>query len=193
MSILLWTAWGLAAATPRAPFGASFAADLDGDRQTDFATAGALRADSAGSGYLLEISLRLSGQASGTITVRTAQAAGRIWARDLDGDADRDLILESFDRVPLAIVLNDGGGRFHQVGLEEYPTLAHKPDPLSFEAPTHADESDGAWATSTPAAAIAPSASSLFLERAEQPLARDQRHAATDLPARPGRAPPSSL
>ena len=88
------------------PFGSlTTAADLDGDHRPDIATAGASRRE--GAGYALDITLRLSSVEVGVITVRTPGIAGRITARDLDGDSDRDLILESFDRVPLAVVLNE--------------------------------------------------------------------------------------
>jgi hypothetical protein len=108
------------------------AADLDADRKPDVATAGASRND--GSGYAQEITVRLSSIETRTIAVRTAIQARRLSVRDLDGDADFDLVLESFEREPLAILLNDGGGHFHQGDLDEFrAALEH--DPYSLEAP----------------------------------------------------------
>src|SRR5207249_4848802 len=92
--------------------------DLDGDRQPDLARAGASRRD--GQSYLQEITLRFSAFADSTITVRTSIAAVRLTVRDLDGDADRDLVLETFHREPVAVLLNDGGGHFHQGDLEVF-------------------------------------------------------------------------
>jgi hypothetical protein len=183
---------GFAGTNARAPFGAFLAADLDGDKTPDFATAGALRAD--GAGYLLDISVRLSAVESGTITVRTSRAAGRIAARDLDGDADRDLILESFDRVPLAIVLNDGGGHFHQVNLDEYRALAQRPEPCSVEQPVReADSPDTGESTVSPADAPGLAVSRPDAVRALRLRPRNERLAASAFPARASRAPPALL
>jgi hypothetical protein len=116
------------------PFGSIVATDLDGDHRTDFATAGPSRRD--GAGYVLDITFHLSSLETGVIAVRTASLAGHLSARDLDGDADRDLILESFDREPLAVVLNDGDGHFHQVDLADFRARLHTPDPASFDRST---------------------------------------------------------
>jgi hypothetical protein len=100
-------------------------ADLDGDRKVDLAKAGASRRD--GHGYLQEVTLRLSAFEDSTITVRTLSTAVRLTFRDLDGDADRDLVLETFDREPVAVLLNDGDGHFHQGDLEDFRfQLSHR-------------------------------------------------------------------
>jgi hypothetical protein len=106
--------------------------DLDGDRQTDLATTGASRRD--GREYVQEISLRFSAFAGDTVTVRTRLAAERLTARDLDGDSDRDLILEAFNREPVAVLLNDGDGHFHQADLAEFFfQLSHR-SPRGFDS-----------------------------------------------------------
>ena len=191
VSLLLVGAWCAAAGTgARAPFGAFVAADLDGDHQPDFATAGAMRHDTAG--YLLDISVRLSAAESGTITVRTARAAGRISARDLDGDADRDLILESFDREPLAVVLNDGGGHFHQVSLDTFGALASRPEPQTFEKPAWDDDSPATGeSNASPAAAPGAMASRPAAARAQRLRPRGQRRLTPEYSARASRAPPA--
>lgn len=115
------------------PFGSfSAAADLDGDRRSDVATAGPSRRDALG--YALDITIRLSSLPANAITVRTARIADRLFFRDLDGDSDRDLIVESFDREPLAIVLNDGDGHFHQGNLDDFRDMLLRPESRSFEA-----------------------------------------------------------
>jgi hypothetical protein len=190
--LLIVAVCGFAGTSVRAPFGAFLAADLDGDRKPDFATAGAMRAD--GGGYLLDISVRLSGVDSGTITVRTSRAAGRIAARDLDGDLDRDLILESFDRVPLAIMLNDGGGHFHQVSLDEYRVVTPRPEPYSAEQPAREDDSpDTGESSASPAEAPALAVSRPDAVRALRLRPRDQRLAAPAFSTRASRAPPALL
>jgi len=114
-------------------FGSFFAAaDLDGDRHSDVATAGPSRRDAVG--YAIDITIRLSSLPTNAITVRTARIADRLFFRDLDGDSDRDLIVESFDSEPLAIVLNDGDGHFHQVDLDDFRAMLRRPDSRSFEA-----------------------------------------------------------
>lgn len=181
-----------AGAAARVPFGAFLAADLDGDRQADFATAGALRRD--GSGYLLDISVRLSRAESGAITVRTTRAAARISARDLDGDADRDLILESFDREPLAIVLNDGGGHFHQVSLDQYRAVTRRPESRSFETPAReADSPETGESCASPADTPALLASGPAEARAQRLQAGGERFTAPVFSIRASRAPPALL
>ena len=116
---------GALARTQTARLASSVFTDLDGDRRTDFATAGISRRD--GYGYVQEIRLGFSSFADDTVTVRTRVAAERMTARDLDGDADRDLVLEALNREPIAVLLNDGGGHFHQADLADFSfQLAHR-------------------------------------------------------------------
>jgi hypothetical protein len=108
------------------------AADLDGDRHADLASAGISRRD--GRAYLQEITIRISGSEASIITVRTSLAAARLSVRDLDGDADRDLVLEGINREPLAVLLNDGDGHFHEGDVEDFEfQLAHR-DPRTLES-----------------------------------------------------------
>lgn len=108
------------------------AADFDGDRNPDLARTGAFQAD--GTGFLQEVRLRFSAAESGTILVRTAAVAWHLVARDVDGDSDRDLILETLFREPLAILLNDGGGHFHQGRVEDFDFLFSHQERCSWEA-----------------------------------------------------------
>ena len=100
------------------PLSGWLAADLDGDHQPDFARTGRFRRD--GTDYVQEIRFGFSAFESGSIFVRTSGIATRLVARDVDGDADRDLILQTLSGEPLAVLLNDGGGNFHQGDLETF-------------------------------------------------------------------------
>jgi hypothetical protein len=94
------------------------AADLDGDSRPDFARAGKFHAE--GRHLVQQISFCFSGAQPRTITVRTSSVAARIIVRDVDGDLDHDLILETLTREPIAVLLNDGDGHFHEGDLEAY-------------------------------------------------------------------------
>jgi hypothetical protein len=135
-TLLLLTA-AVCAPASAAVFGTS--ADLNGDRKVDVATAGQSRRD--GSGYLLDISIRLSAAETRDITVRTSRAAGRMFARDVDGDLDHDLVVESIDCEPLAVVLNDGDGEFHQGSVEDYRMTLRRPSLPSADRPAPEDGS----------------------------------------------------
>src|SRR3954468_2450191 len=153
---LLLLAVALCAPGQAATFGAG--TDLDGDDRVDLATAGHVRRD--GAGYLLDISIRLSAAETRAITVHTSRAAGRMFARDIDGDSDRDLIVESFDFEPLAIVLNDGGGEFHQGSLEQFHAILGRHDLPFADAPaTASDTDDPMECPASPADAVAPETS----------------------------------
>src|SRR5258707_15619766 len=72
------------ASTLRSPlnsFDAWVAVDLDGDRKMDLATAGASRLE--GTGYVQDLTFRLSSVETSTIVVRTASRALRLSACDL--------------------------------------------------------------------------------------------------------------
>jgi hypothetical protein len=119
--------------SPLNPLQGIVSADLNGDRQSDTATAGAGRRDSRG--YLQDITVSLGSTEFHTLTVRTALRVHRLSARDLDGDADRDLVLESFDREPLAVLLNDGAGHFQLGNLESFRTWLPRHRTPSLESP----------------------------------------------------------
>ena len=104
----------------------SVVADLDGDRQADVAISRATRR--GGSSYLHDITFHFSGSEDRVITVRTVLKAERMTLRDLDGDADCDLVLESITREPLAVFLNDGNGHFHEGHLEDLHFQLERPE-----------------------------------------------------------------
>lgn len=174
------------------PFGSFVAsADLDGDSRPDVASAGPSRRDAAG--YALDITIRLSSLQTGAVTVRTSRAADRLFLRDLDGDSDGDLIVESFDREPLAIVLNDGGGHFHQGNLDDYRAKLRRPESRSVEAPAVQSDPPETFETlDAPAAAPPPSVSDPLLDTANAPRLRNQCVSILRHTVFASRGPPSS-
>ncbi len=108
------------------------AADFDGDRAADVVRAGSFRRD--GAGFVQEIRLDSSALYTRAISVRIPSLAYHLVARDVDGDADRDLIVETLSREPLAVLLNDGGGRFHQVRPEDFGYLFSRRERCSWDA-----------------------------------------------------------
>ena len=109
------------------------AADLDGDLKPDLARAGEFR--SSGLGFEQEIHLGFSSVDPGTFVVHTPAVGYRLIARDIDGDSDWDLVLESFWREPVAILVNDGGGHFHQADLDLFRPLFPRQERTSLDAP----------------------------------------------------------
>jgi hypothetical protein len=104
-------------------------ADFDGDHRLDLATLGA--ADPLRSGYFHQVHIQLSTQEFPVFTLLIRTAVNRLSALDLDGDNDRDLVLETPFRVPLAVWINDGGGNFHEGNLENFRFQLSHDDPRS--------------------------------------------------------------
>lgn len=166
------------------------AADLDGDRKADLATSGAVHRE--GSGFVQEVTVHL-GAVETRISVRTETLAKRLTARDLDGDADRDLVLESFDREPLAILLNDGGGRFHLADLDDFRGRLPHREPHSLEAPSpDSDSPDMSEDAGNPAPELSASAFQLHLTTAPLALESPGIWPILDHSSRSTRGPPRS-
>jgi hypothetical protein len=108
------------------------AADFDGDAITDLVHAGSFRPE--GSGFIQEISLRFSATESRALSVRVSAVAYKLIARDVDGDSDRDLIVEALTREPLAVLLNDGDGHFHEAPLGDFDDLFFHHERSSWDA-----------------------------------------------------------
>ncbi len=104
-------------------------ADFDGDHRLDLATFGPF--DSVRTGYDRRLGIQLNAGKSPVFTFVILPAANRLSARDLDGDNDRDLVLENPFRVPLAVWINDGGGKFHEGNLDSFRFQLLHEDPRS--------------------------------------------------------------
>src|SRR5262245_30188612 len=118
------------AAQPAASLTPWISADFDGDHQPDLASAGAFHSE--GRGFAQEISLRFRTFQTGTFLVRTPAIAYGLVARDVDGDSDWDLVVEDLSHEPIAVLVNDGAGHFHQASLEQFHGLFHHRERLSF-------------------------------------------------------------
>ncbi len=94
------------------------AADFDGDQKSDFVSLSAQTwGGLPGGGQTLR-----SGPADPRIFASPSgfPANQRLRARDLDGDADRDVVLESSSSVAIAVWLNDGHGNFQRGNLDDF-------------------------------------------------------------------------
>jgi hypothetical protein len=94
-------------------------ADFNGDHKLDLATLGVLD----------QIQVQLGAAQFPIFTLLIHPSANRLSARDLDGDNDRDLVLESAFNVPLEVWINDGTGNFHLGDLEIFRFQLSHDDP----------------------------------------------------------------
>ena len=95
-------------------------ADFDGDLRPDLADIGIGRSSVSLTDYWIRF--RLSAAERQTILVVAPAGGLEIAARDVNGDHAIDLILTTvWLRRPVAILLNDGHGRFSQVDPAGYP------------------------------------------------------------------------
>lgn len=102
----------------------SFAlADFDGDRQPDLATAEVEHATSHLTRYLIRLRLQAGGAgASQSIGVTGSFGLPHISALDVNGDHVPDLVLTASGQQRLiAVLLNDGRGRFSVANPSEFP------------------------------------------------------------------------
>lgn len=109
-------------------------ADLDGDKRPDMALVEAWQKDSGSNDYWVQ--LRLSTRGNTAIRVVAPLGGLLIEARDVNGDHAVDLILATaWRRDPVAVLLNDGHGRFVKVEPAEYPAAFSK-RPQSWSLPS---------------------------------------------------------
>ena len=95
-------------------------ADFDGDVRPDWATIQAGLNNSGDTNYWIQLQLSTGGPQS----IRLVGPAGglRIEARDVNGDHAVDLVLATaWFRQPVAVLLNDGHGRFSRVEPTAFP------------------------------------------------------------------------
>jgi hypothetical protein len=98
--------------TAASPFGFSTAvANLDSDRQPDFAIADRVGDSARGYEYSLEVSLSLG--ARQVFRFHSLDAALSVSALDLDNDKDLDIVLtQTLTGKVVAVWINDGDGQF---------------------------------------------------------------------------------
>lgn len=114
----------------------SFAfADFDGDRQPDLATAEIERSGSGLTRYLIRLNPESGGRQPGqSIGVTGAFGLPEISALDVNGDHVPDLVITAAgQRQPIAILLNDGQGRFSVANPSDFPN-ARETSPSGMDA-----------------------------------------------------------
>ena len=104
----------------------SVMADFNGDNKPDLATLATFGSDRQG--YVDQIHIQFSAAQFPVFTFLIRPATNHLSARDLDGDNDRDLVLETPLRVPLAVWINDGAGHFQPGDLNKFRFLLSHDD-----------------------------------------------------------------
>ena len=84
-------------------------ADFNGDQKTDLVTVTSSNA-----------TFQAGPLGAAAFTMPLGLPSQRLRARDLDGDSDRDLVLETLSAEPVAVWLNDGAGNFERADLEDF-------------------------------------------------------------------------
>ena len=64
-----------------------------------------------------------------------AIGGNRFTVRDLDGDSDNDIVLETAFRQPIAVWINDGAGNFEEGDLDSFSFQLSHGDRQSLESP----------------------------------------------------------
>ena len=111
--------------TPHAPVamgpGPSFAiADFDGDKSPDIASVDGGQIGASATSYWIQFQLTASGRQA--IQLIAPPGGLAIEARDVNGDHAVDLILTTaWFKLPVAVLLNDGHGRFSRAEPSEFP------------------------------------------------------------------------
>ncbi|HEY0702680.1 MAG TPA: VCBS repeat-containing protein [Candidatus Acidoferrales bacterium] len=167
--------------------------DFDGDYHPDQIAVQTGASEFSGTQYWIEV--RLSTAAPQRIPVFSVPGGIQVVARDVNGNGHLDLVLTASSlRRPVAILLNDGHGRFTRVDPDEFPS-AFQNSGTNWESRGHTlDDYAGLppssrfvvvlaarklWAAPSPVARLAPAHLVDFLSLALAPHA--------------GRAPPLSV
>lgn len=102
-------------------------ADLDGDMRPDSARVQHERAAAGGESYAIDFRFS-STDAPASMNVVAPRGGLRIEARDVNGDNAIDLVLTTaWFREPVAILLNDGHGKFSTAAPTAYPNAFNHP------------------------------------------------------------------
>ena len=123
-----------AAAAPGASAATWAMADFNGDRKSDLVTVVAATS-SFGQARSHQLQIQLDAQHTPALAVSRFAARDRLNVRDLDGDSDRDIVLETAFGEPLAIWLNDGDGNFHEGDVDSFRFQFSHDDRRSIESP----------------------------------------------------------
>ena len=99
-------------------------ADFDGDQKPDLVSMNGTHRDDMQSGPV----------GPGAFAVSFGIPTQRLQARDLDGDKDRDLVLETSSSIPLAVWINDGAGHFERGNLDDFRLLLSREDAQSWNS-----------------------------------------------------------
>ena len=112
---------------PRIATGYYVIADFDGDRLPDVATVRAERSSQPFTSY--SIDLKLSGSADSALQLVAPRGGLEILARDVNGDAFTDLIIiTATDSRLIAVLVNDGHGKFALANPRQFPGIAEQPN-----------------------------------------------------------------
>jgi len=97
-------------------------ADFDGDRKPDVATVQVVRQAATDSYYFIR--LELSAGETSAIGITGPQGGLRLEARDVNGDDATDLIVTTaMDSRFVAVLLNDGHGKFTRAKVGAFPNI----------------------------------------------------------------------
>jgi len=106
--------------------------DFNGDHRPDLAFSGEARSDARGFRQHVRILFAVSGEASFEFHSRTAHV--RLGARDVDGDHDRDIVIEDpLTRAPIGVWINDGTGAFREGDLSDFKSACRGRGTISLE------------------------------------------------------------
>ena len=93
-------------------------ADFNRDGELDLVSVGAPGPN--GQGLPLQLHVQLSAPPVPVLTRHLFTSGNRLNVRDLDGDSDSDILLETPFRELIAVWINDGTGHFHEGNVDSF-------------------------------------------------------------------------
>ncbi|MEO7145041.1 MAG: VCBS repeat-containing protein [Bryobacteraceae bacterium] len=98
-------------------------ADFDGDGRPDVLTSSVNGLDAAGYNHQIDLRAGSGGAQSSSFQVTGASRGLNLFARDVDGDHDLDLVITNgLSNAPVGVWINDGQGVFTQGDIAAYPS-----------------------------------------------------------------------